>query len=800
MSVSFNDLSQQAKAITVGTLLVLVAIIVASLTLLPRAVNHWHQQQVSDETAQLGRDYAKALDQHLQRLQDELDRELRRNRAAEALVNGSVQVVVDFIQPQLPQLLSLKLVALDGDWMREGLRFSQIERLNDQATKPLQPEAFQLGEQYSFDVLRPITDSADQVVGYAIAIFSIDALGKPLANSSGNKLADVQLEQQFATGRSQTVYHSAKQPGSKPATRQPTVVPHWKVGVVPGAALAMSSVSRYSILALQIASILGSLLVLYLIVKKLQPTYTAMPTAAPKKVAVKAAGTAAALEPALTSAIASGDNQNELEELDLSLDELDELDLEIRPAASTPAAESLALAIPAHIFRDYDIRGNAEQDLTDAFARQLGQAFASECLSRGENSIVLAGDGRLSTPRLKEQVKQGLLAAGCRVIDIGEVPTPVMYFATNTLPGTRSGIMVTASHNPPEDNGFKMVIGGDTLTGEQIQQIKRRMVQDDLNSGLGEACEDNLLNRYIDHIVNDIVLAGSYRVVVDAACGIAGNIAPRLLEELGCDVIPLHCEVDGNFPAHEPDPSNPANLGDLIAKVQEEDADLGIALDGDGDRLSVVTASGQVVLPDRILMLFAKDIVSRNPGVDVVYDVKCTRALSALIANHGGRPVMWKSGHSQIKQKMKESNALLGGELSGHIFFKERWFGFDDGLYAAARLLEIMSIRAESLDDILTGFPSSISTPEIRVPCAEEEKFTLIDKLSNRGQWGNGRITDIDGLRIDFTRGWGLVRASNTQPALTFRFEADDSATLEAVQQVFKQQLAAVAPSLILPF
>jgi phosphomannomutase/phosphoglucomutase len=375
-----------------------------------------------------------------------------------------------------------------------------------------------------------------------------------------------------------------------------------------------------------------------------------------------------------------------------------------------------------------------------------------------------------------------------------------MNFATHTIPGARSGIMVTASHNQAGDNGFKMVIDGHTLASEDIQRIRERVQSGAFSEGEGEYSEKEIIDEYIEHIVSDIVLAGSYKVVLDCANGVAGEVAPRLLEELGCDVIPLYCDVDGNFPNHAPDPSVLANLDDLVAAVRSEGADLGVAFDGDGDRLAVVSASGEIILPDSLLMLFARDVVSRNPGTDIIFDVKSTRRLNALISSCGGRPVMWKSGHSHIKNKMLETGAMLGGELSGHIFFKERWFGFDDGIYSAARLLEIMSIRDQDLDTIFASLPTAASTPEIRIAVPEDIKFSIIRKLEEAGEWGNGKVTSIDGVRVDFAKGWGLVRASNTAAELTLRFEADDNDALMTVQHVFKQQLQLVDSSLQLPF
>ena len=495
------------------------------------------------------------------------------------------------------------------------------------------------------------------------------------------------------------------------------------------------------------------------------------------------------------------------------LDMDDDEDFDIRPvSAASLAATVVASAVPppmavkkekfpvpTTIFRDYDIRGNADRDLTDDLARRIGQAFGSECQAQGQTQVILAGDGRLSTSRLKAAVEEGLLQSGCGVIDIGEVPTPLMYFATHFMP-VPNGIMVTASHNAASDNGFKMAINGRTLSGDEVQRIRERIEDGDYAVGQGVAEQRDVLSAYIDQVVGDVALAGSYRVVVDCGNGIAGNVAPRLFEELGCEVIPLYCDVDGRFPNHAPDPSVMENLGALVSRVQSEAVDLGVALDGDGDRLVVVTASGRIILPDVLLMLFAKDIVSRNPGTDVIFDVKSTKRLNALVSSYGGRPMMWKSGHSHIKNKMKETGALIAGELSGHIFFKERWYGFDDGMYAAARLLEIMSIRDQDLDGIFAAFPDTASTPEIRIKVDEKQKLSIVKQLADKGEWGNGKLTTLDGVRVDFAKGWGLVRASNTADELTLRFEADDEDTLATVQHLFKQQLALIDKTINLPF
>ena len=455
--------------------------------------------------------------------------------------------------------------------------------------------------------------------------------------------------------------------------------------------------------------------------------------------------------------------------------------------------------LPATIFRAYDIRGVVGDTLTAEAAYWIGRAIGSESLAQGEPSVAVGRDGRLSGPELVQQLIQGLLDCGCQVTDIGMVPTPVLYFATHVLEG-KSGVMLTGSHNPPDYNGFKIVIAGDTQANEQIQALKTRIDNNDLASGVGSVEQIDVLDRYFKQIRDDIAMAKPLKVVVDCGNGVAGVIAPKLIEALGCSVIPLYCEVDGNFPNHHPDPGKPENLKDLIARVQSEGADLGLAFDGDGDRVGVVTNKGNMVFPDRLMMLFAKDVVSRNPGADIIYDVKCTRRLGALISGYGGRPVMWKTGHSLIKKKMKENGALLAGEMSGHIFFKERWFGFDDGIYSAARLLEILSQDRRDAEHVFSAFPVDISTPEINITVTDENKFRMVERLQRDGVWGEANLTTLDGVRVDYPKGWGLVRASNTTPVLVLRFEAETEDELKRIQEVFRAQLYSIAPDLNLPF
>ena len=460
---------------------------------------------------------------------------------------------------------------------------------------------------------------------------------------------------------------------------------------------------------------------------------------------------------------------------------------------------SVAPKFPDSIFRAYDIRGVVPQTLTAETAYWVGRAIGAESLAKGESNVSVGRDGRLSGPELVERLIQGVADSGCQVSDVGLVPTPALYYAANVLAG-KSGVMLTGSHNPSNYNGFKIVIAGDTLANEQIQALHTRLKTNDLTWGEGSIERVEILSRYNAEITQDIKLAKRLKVVVDCGNGAAGVIAPQLIEALNCEVIPLFCEVDGNFPNHHPDPGKPENLVDLIAKVKETNADLGLAFDGDGDRVGVVTNTGTMVFPDRLLMLFAQDVLARNPAAEIIFDVKCTRRLTPLIKEYGGRPLMWKTGHSLIKKKMKETGALLAGEMSGHIFFKERWFGFDDGIYSAARLLEILSKQHATAEELFETFPNDISTPEINIDVTDESKFSIIDALHD-AQWGEAaELTSIDGVRVDYPHGWGLVRASNTTPVLVLRFEADTEAELQRIKDVFHAQLKRVAPDLQLPF
>ncbi len=459
------------------------------------------------------------------------------------------------------------------------------------------------------------------------------------------------------------------------------------------------------------------------------------------------------------------------------------------------APPTMGLELDPEIFRAYDIRGITTTNLTEEVVYWVGRAFAAEAISLNQTQVAVGWDGRHSSEPLSVSLTRGLTEGGVDVITIGQVPTPLLYYATYEL-NTGTGIMITGSHNPPEYNGLKMMIAGVTLAEEKIQRLLTRIQNGELSEGEGQVERTDLDDRYIDKVLEDVAIASPLKVVVDCGNGVAGKIAPRLLEELGCEIIPLYCDVDGDFPNHHPDPAEPHNLEDVITVVKDEQADLGLAFDGDGDRVGLVTNKGEIVWPDKLIMLFAQDIVSRNPGADIIYDVKCSRHLNNLISELGGRPIMWKTGHSHIKAKIKETGALLGGEFSGHICFAERWYGFDDALYSAARLLEIIGADGRAVDDIFAEFPVTFTTPEIKINTSEAAKFSIMEKLEANGDFGDGTLTSIDGIRVDFEDGWGLIRPSNTSPVLSLRFEADGPAALDRIQEVFQNQLTAVSPDL----
>ena len=456
--------------------------------------------------------------------------------------------------------------------------------------------------------------------------------------------------------------------------------------------------------------------------------------------------------------------------------------------------------ITPDIFRAYDIRGIVETALTPENVYLIGKAFGSKCQQQGVKEVVLGRDGRLSGPALLDALTKGLTETGCYVINIGMIPTPVAYYATYEL-NTGTCIMITGSHNPPEYNGLKMMLAGETLYGETITDLRDIILKEQFAVGKGSSKTVDLEDQYLKRITSDINIKRPMKIAIDCGNGVAGELAPKLFKQLGCEVTELFCDIDGNFPNHHPDPSKPENLKDIIKCIADNNLDLGLAFDGDGDRVGVIDNKGTVIWADRQMILYSRDVISRNPDALIIYDIKCSRLLPQEIKKAGGQSEMWKTGHSFIKARIKETGALLGGEMSGHIFFKERWYGFDDALYAGARMLEILSQEDKPASDIFDALPDSINTPELTITFENEgENFAFIEAFQNTASFDGAKLTTIDGLRADYDNGWGLCRASNTTPSIVIRFEADDKAALKSIQDHFKNQMLAVNANLNLPF
>jgi phosphomannomutase/phosphoglucomutase len=449
-------------------------------------------------------------------------------------------------------------------------------------------------------------------------------------------------------------------------------------------------------------------------------------------------------------------------------------------------------AAPDVVFRDYDIRGIAGTEITPEFASRLGKTIGSIILKNGHSAIYIGRDGRLTSPQLCEAMQNGLLSTGCNVIDLGEITTPILNFAVHHSGQSSCGIMVTASHNPAHYNGFKIIIKGQVIAGPTLQLLKPMLDAAEFRvSDGGQYFQRDITTQYVRHIIEESSIDRSFKIVVDGGNAVAGPVALKLFDSLGCMAFPLHCEVDGRFPNHEPNPADEKNLQELIAKVKDVKADLGFAFDGDGDRIVVISPDGEIVWPDKLMMIFARDILARNPGADIVFDVKSSKRLAETVRKHSGRPVMCKTGHAHVRKAVHHNKAPLGGEFSGHIFFNDRWKGFDDGVYAAVRLLEILCAQQDyqTLDSMVAGFSNSSYTPEILIPVDEAEKFSLIDTLVAGCQFNGAQVITLDGLRVEYPSGWGLIRASNTSANLTLRFEADDDKGLEDIRQRFRREL-----------
>ena len=801
-----NKLTSQLPLLTIGA--ILIGAIIGS-------VATWlgHQQYValpqSQLLTQLARQqaqlHAKTVAQFIADYQEQLDRFANRKssqmfvkKASEDLGRG----IKSSLSKHYPDAVAVRIynrarVELMHASDEQPLSFVERDMMNRlELSESITPEVTRLKGKLHFKFIAAIReDIPDKDTQRFLGSLIITLPAKPLIDelAQGKALGHIHLQQWMPQGAPRTILTSGSK-SNYPSFKADIANSDWLIKFTPSEKMAeqasQSSILVFSIggaITLLLAGISGWLAMRFdPIIRQRQ------------------------LQQATSHSASSTSNSAAIMDINVAAEDQELLGIAEAPvnvvatATTSDTEETLTsvneVEVPSTPFRAYDIRGIVDQDIDSCLAKAIGQAIGSETLAQGESHIFVARDGRNHSQELSQSLSEGILSTGCNVIDLGSTPTPLLYFATNESELTRSGVMVTASHNPAEYNGFKIVINGRTLAGEDIQALRSRIVSNDFEIGSGEIQQQNIVTDYIDRIFSDVALAGDAKVVIDAGNGITGNIAPQLFQELGCDVIPLYCDVDGNFPNHTPDPSIASNFDALIAKVKETGADLGIAFDGDGDRLGVVSSSGEIIWPDRLLMLFAKDIVSGHPGCDVLYDVKCTREINTLVSSYGGRPIMWQTGHANMKAKMQETGALIGGELSGHFYIKDRWYGFDDGLYAAARLLEIMTLRDQSLDEIFISFPVLPCTPEIKIAVDEGKKFALIDTLIKQGQFESGERTTLDGLRVDFSKGWGLVRASNTSPALTLRFEGETEAVIDQPKKLFKRELLKIEPSLDITF
>lgn len=662
--------------------------------------------------------------------------------------------------------------------------------------EPSSPIAAHIDGTWKLMLAFPLKNSDGKIMGSLMAMLSTDALTELLRAKVKPSLGTTELLQTVPGLKNKPFITLSSTDKAIDAITLETRIPQWQVRFTGSSILLNQAAPPYREFLLIVAGLIITTLLLTYVVVRLTLRHHRNN---PKKLRLKK-----------NKATANNESKLKTTEYDdTPVDEDSASYLQIIPShtktsnseniteeVSSPESSAPQEPFPDVVFRDYDIRGLSNTQLTPEFSRQLGKVLAKRALSLGEHTLIVACDGRNSTPKLSAALEQGILSTGCNIIHLGQVPTPLLNFATHLLPETDCGVMVTASHNPAEYNGFKMFFKHHALCGEEIQALKTEMIEDIPEQTSGHMEIRDLSHDYVQAIASDIVPTQDLKVVLDAGNGVAGELGIDLLEAIGCTVLPLYCDVDGDFPNHPPDTSVEAYLDDLILCVRERGADLGIALDGDGDRVVAVSASGKIIWPDELLMIFARDVVSRHPGADVVFDIKSTRRLNSLISSYGGRPVMWKTGHSHMYNKILECNAPLGGEFSGHIFFHDRWHGFDDGIYAAARLVEIITIREQGLDEIVASFESRRATPEIKVDIAEEEKFSVMERLISNHTFQDGKVTTIDGLRVDFPKAWGLIRASNTSPALTLRFEAESEDALEKIQSLFRQQLLSIDANL----
>ncbi len=740
--------------------------------------------------------------------------------------------VEQFIVSQIPNALTVHVFpvreAVQDNTSNPPLSFAGLDMITRaEQGQNLSIEAHQYNGTAYLQSVKAVRNSSGRLIGTVAIAQSLEYLANQLGGIDGTK-GNLLIEQQFEGAPKQTlVTYGAKNTNELINLRLNN--PNWTLTFQPADELAFASILSTSLIwvffgALIIICVLPILLTgqrLQLALRHDANTFAKLV----QNLLTGQKSTTSDFEFAIFSTLAktinrmrmgrqgikSNDPNQQASVLDLTIgkpvnaDEVENFDVpmmdgdaDLLGMQQQPRAKA-QINVSEEIFRAYDIRGIAGQTLTNDTAMQIGLAIGSESYDRGEQTIIVARDGRLSSPELSQALIRGLAASGRDVIDIGVVPTPVCYFASEHL-RVSSCVMVTGSHNPGNHNGFKIVIGGNTLAGDEIKGLFHRIENQNFLSGTGNTTTQDVSSAYLARVCDDVKAQRPLKIVIDCGNGVAGTLAPQLIKGIGCHVLPLFCDIDGNFPNHHPDPSDTRNLQDLTRTVVETRADLGLAFDGDGDRLGIVTNSGKIIYADRLLMLLAKQVLQTNQGGTVLFDVKSSRRLKDLIIGFGGKPVMWKTGHSFMKRKMRETGAVLAGEMSGHVFYKDRWYGFDDALYTAARLIEILASQNETIDTLFNELPQDLSTPELSIATSDERKFRVIEALQRNGQFSGGQVTDIDGVRVDFQDGWGLVRASNTSPKIVCRFEADNEASLRKIQNLFKQQLLGVDSQLQIPF
>ncbi len=772
---NFSSAIKTPIVIAGSVLVIIYTVFLTQLLYNKLIIEPWHQA-ITLQAESLAQNQAVKIEDYFEAMDEKLDRIVKDQTLINLLKEEDANRIREFkylLRHQLPEMAEIKLVSVNSPYFAETRNFVGITLAkNSIAGKQLEPTAVKLHDWLVINAT-PVVEG-DLVVGSLIVSLSVQNLHAVLSKADPT-LGKTELLQYTRGFTPQAIVSS----GSANTSFQ-AIVPikertDWKLRYSASAKLVETIAKPvfYFIICFFILLITGLLLVVLLVRYQLKRLR----------------------------------EDTVLDKSDLTPEELnqliDEKLFQKKMAPSSPPLDTPADEVEnsvAEVFRQYDIRGRANSQINEDFALRLGKAIGSDMVNSGQQNLLVGADGRMSSPQLKAALIQGVLSTGCDVIDIGLIPTPVLNFALATLDDADSGVVVTASHSPATDNGFKIYYNQQVISGAEILSLKTAMDARIWKNGEGQHKQLDVLDQYTKTLVKNIEPSSKQlRIVIDCANGAAGPVAPTLFEALGCEVIPLYCDIDGTFPNHPPDPSVPDNLIDLITIVKHEGADLGLAFDGDGDRLVAITAEGRIVWADELLMIFARDIIGRYPETDIVFDVKSTRRLGNLINNYGGHPVMWKTGHSNIRRKISEAGAPLGGEFSGHIFFNDRWFGFDDGLYAAARLIEIINQREQSLGTIIAGFETTVATPELRIPVAESQKFAIVDKFAE-SIFPNAKRITIDGLRLEYPEGWALIRASNTSAHLTLRFEADDQQALSRLQHQLKQKLIPLLPDTKLPF